>query len=60
MNLQELTQFFDFLPYGKHSFYIFLSYFICILSLGILIIKSKTSLNKTKNQLKIKYFREQA
>ena len=55
----NFVEYFDFLPYGKHSFYIFLAYFICIFSLLILVYKSGTSLKKTKQQLKIKYLREQ-
>jgi heme exporter protein D len=56
--MQQVVEFFSFLPYGKYGFYIWLSYIICFIVLAVLVYKSAKLHNKTLNILKLKYARE--
>ncbi len=53
-----IAEYFEFLPYGKYAFYIWLSYLVVFITIAILFIRTSSIHKKTFSQLRIKYSRE--
>ncbi len=53
-----IAEYFEFLPYGKYAFYIWLSYLITFITITVLFVRTKSIHKKIINELNIKYSRE--
>ncbi len=55
----EIAEYFSFLPYGKYAFYIWTSYLITFVVLGVLLFTSSRLHKHTMQKLQAKYQRDQ-
>ena len=56
----SLAEYFEFLPYGKYAFYIWLSYLLAVIALGMLAFRTRAIRKQTHQALLVKYTREKS
>ena len=55
-----LAETFEFLPYGKYAFYIWASYLLALITLGMLAWRTRSIRKQVHQALLIKYSREKS
>lgn len=55
-----LAEYFAFLPYGKYAFYIWLSYLLALITLSVLVWRTRVIRKQVHQALLIKYSREKS
>lgn len=52
-----LAEYFSFLPYGKYAFYVWFSYWVALMTIATLFVRSRVIHKNTLKQLRLKYSR---